>query len=232
VRRPPVLWAAGAAVAGYWLPSIVHPVPRLRPAFGVEDRTAPGAHVALTFDDGPHRQGTPATLEALRAAGAVATFFLVGEQVEREPGLAAEVAAAGHAVGVHCRRHRNLMRLTPGQVADDVARAEATIAEACGVEPVLYRPPYGILTVAGLAEARRRGWRTFLWRRWGRDWAARATPASIAALLTDGAEAGDVLLLHDADHYSAPGSWRRTVDALPAVFEALRARGLATTRLP
>lgn len=226
------MWAAGVAVAGYWLPSIVHPVPRLRPAFGVEDRTRSGAHVALTFDDGPHAAGTPATLEALRAAGATATFFLVGEQVERMPALAGEVAAAGHAVGVHCRRHRNLMRLTPRQVADDLARAEAAIADATGVAPVLYRPPYGILTLAGLGEARRRGWRTFLWRRWGRDWAARATPASIAALLTEGVEAGDVLLLHDADHYSAPGSWRRTVDALPAVFAALEARGLATTTLP
>jgi peptidoglycan/xylan/chitin deacetylase (PgdA/CDA1 family) len=218
---------------GYWLPSIVHPVPGLRPAFGVEDVVpAPGAHVGLTFDDGPHVEGTPAVLEALRAAGARATFFLVGEQVEREPGLAAEVAAAGHAVGVHCRRHRNLMFLTPRQVEDDVARAEEAIAAATGVTPEVYRPPFGILTVAGLRAARRHGWRTFLWRRWGRDWAARATGASIASLLTDDVEAGDVLLLHDADHYSAAGSWRNTVAALPAVFEALEARGLATATLP
>jgi peptidoglycan/xylan/chitin deacetylase (PgdA/CDA1 family) len=232
MRRRPVLWATAGAAAGYWLPSVVHPLPGLRPAFGVEDRTGPGSHVALTFDDGPHDQGTPAVLEALREAGARATFFLVGEQVERDPGLAAEVVAAGHAVGVHCRRHRNLMRLTPGQVADDVARAEAAIAAATGVEPALYRPPSGILTLAGLAAARRHGWRRCLWRRGGRDWAGDATPAGIAALLTARVEAGDVLLLHDADHYSAPGSWRRTVDALPAVFEALAARGLGTTVLP
>ena len=232
MRGRPIVGAAAGAAVGYWLPSIVHPVPGLRPAFGVEDRTAPGTHVGLTFDDGPHARGTPAVLEALRDAGARATFFLVGEQVERDPALAADVVAAGHAVGVHCRRHRNLMRLTPGQVADDVARADAAIAAATGVEPTLYRPPYGILTLAGLAAARRHGWRTFLWRRWGRDWAADATPAGIAALLTDRVEAGDVLLLHDADHYSAPGSWRRTVEALPAVFDALAARGLETTVLP
>ena len=65
MRGHPVLWAAAGAAAGYWLPSVVHPLPGLRPAFGVEDRTQPGSHVALTFDDGPHADGTPAVLEAL-----------------------------------------------------------------------------------------------------------------------------------------------------------------------
>jgi peptidoglycan/xylan/chitin deacetylase (PgdA/CDA1 family) len=231
MSRRRVLWAAAGAAAGYWLPSIVHPVPALRPTFGVQDRTAPGAHVGLTFDDGPHVQGTPAVLETLREAGATATFFLVGEQVERAPGLAAEVAAAGHGIGVHCRRHRNLMFLTPGQLEDDLDRALDAIAVATGVAPTLYRPPFGILTAAGLAAARRRGWRTYLWRRWGRDWDARATPAGIAKRLTGEVQPRDVLLLHDADHYSAPGSWRRTVAALPRVLEALDARGLSTVRL-
>jgi peptidoglycan/xylan/chitin deacetylase (PgdA/CDA1 family) len=227
-----LLWAAAGAAAGYWLPSITHPVPGLRPAFGVADRTAPGAHVGLTFDDGPHVEGTPAVLDALREAGATATFFLVGEQVQRAPGLAREVVAAGHAVGVHCHRHRNLMFLTPGQVGDDLDRAAEAIAAATGVTPSLHRAPYGILTAAGLAAARRRGWRTYLWRRWGRDWESRATPQSVASGLTGGVEAADVLLLHDADHYSTPGSWRTTVAALPQVLEGLEARGLGTVGLP
>lgn len=65
-----------------------------------------------------------------------------------------------------------------------------------------------------------------LWSHWGRDWEARATAASITALATDGAGAGSVILLHDADDYAAPGSWRNTVDALPRVIEAMRTRGL------
>ena len=231
MRARPLLWAAAGAAAGYWLPSVTQPVPGLRPAFGVEDRAALGAHVALTFDDGPHAQGTAATLEALREAGAAATFFLVGEQVARAPALAAEVAAAGHALGVHCHRHRNLMFLTPGQVEDDLVRAEEAIAAATGVAPRLYRPPYGILTAAGLAAARRRGWRTFLWRRWGRDWARRATPESIAERVTAGVRPRDVLLLHDSDAYSASGSWRRTATALPAIFERLDAAGLPSVTL-
>jgi peptidoglycan/xylan/chitin deacetylase (PgdA/CDA1 family) len=220
--------AAGVAGAGYLLPALAGAVPALRAPLGVEDRTAGGEGYALTFDDGPHPQGTPAMLEILARAGVHATFFLVGEQVRRDPALAREVVAAGHGVGLHCDRHRNLLRLGPAQVRADIDRAEAEIVAATGVAPLLYRPPYGILNAAALRIARARGWRTLLWSHWGRDWERRATPDSIAALLTAGAGPGSVLLLHDADEYSAPGSWRRTAAALPRVIETLAARGLAT----
>src|SRR5262249_22468498 len=94
-----------------------------------------------------------------------------------------------------------------------------------GAPPSLYRPPYGVLNASALALARRRGWRTLLWSHWGRDWEQRASPESIAALVTKDAGQGSVLLLHDADDYSAPGSWRRRVAALPAVIETMRMRG-------
>jgi peptidoglycan/xylan/chitin deacetylase (PgdA/CDA1 family) len=155
-----------------------------------------------------------------------ATFFLVGEQVRRDPALAREIAAAGHGVGVHCDRHRNLLRLTPRMLREDLARAEAAIVEATDARLQLYRPPYGVLSGAALREARARGWRVLLWSEWGRDWEAHATAASIATRLTATAAAGSVLLLHDADHYSAPGSWGRTAAALPRVLEALAERGL------
>jgi len=74
--------------------------------------------------------------------------------------------------------------------------------------------------------ANARGWRTLLWTQWGRDWERRATAESIAARVTQGAGEGSVLLLHDADDYSAPGSWRRTVAALPRVLATLADRGL------
>jgi peptidoglycan/xylan/chitin deacetylase (PgdA/CDA1 family) len=228
---PPIAGAAAAfalavPVAGYLLPGLAAALPALRRPLGVEDRTAGGEGYALTFDDGPHAQGTPAVLELLAAAGARATFFLVGEQVRRNPSLAREIVAAGHAIGVHCERHRNLLRLTPAQTRHDIERAEAVIAETTGVAPALYRPPYGVLNAAALRLARGRGWRTLLWSHWGRDWERRATPQSIAACVTGGATAGAVLLLHDADDYSAPGSWRRTVAALPHVLATLAERGL------
>ena len=213
-------------VGGYLLPGLAAALPALRRPLGVEDRTAGGEGYALTFDDGPHAQGTPAVLELLAAADVRATFFLVGEQVRRNPSLAREIVAAGHGIGVHCERHRNLLRLTPAQTRHDIESAEAVIAETTGVAPALYRPPYGVLNAAALRLARRRGWRTLLWSHWGRDWERRATPQSIAARVTGGAGEGAVLLLHDADDYSAPGSWQRTVAALPCVLATLAERGL------
>jgi peptidoglycan/xylan/chitin deacetylase (PgdA/CDA1 family) len=213
-------------MASYLLPGLAHVWPRLRRELGVEQRTASGAGYALTFDDGPHARGTPAVLEALAAAGVEATFFLVGEQLRRNPALGAEIVAAGHAIGLHCDRHRNLLRLAPRQVRSDLDRAQATIEDVTGRSPVLYRPPYGVLNATALRAARLRGWRTLLWSDWGRDWEARATPASIATSVTAGAVAGAVLLLHDADDYSAAGSWQRTAAALPAVIERLAGRGL------
>jgi peptidoglycan/xylan/chitin deacetylase (PgdA/CDA1 family) len=223
---------------GYMLPALAgaRPVcfetspaplaPRLRALLGVEGLTASRRGYALTFDDGPHPQGTPAVLEILSREQVQATFFLVGEQVRRDPALAREILAAGHSVGLHCDRHRNLLRLAPWQVRDDIDRALATIEEATGISPQLYRPPYGVLNAAALRIARAHGWRTLLWSHWGRDWEARATPASITAHVTDGAGDGAVLLLHDADDYSAPDSWRRTVGALPGVLDSLAGRGL------
>jgi peptidoglycan/xylan/chitin deacetylase (PgdA/CDA1 family) len=146
--------------------------------------------------------------------------------VQRNPALAGEIAAAGHEIGLHCHRHRNLLRLTPRQVRADIDRAQEVIERATARQLTLYRPPYGVLNTAALRLARGRGWRTLLWSHWGRDWEARTTPESIAARVTDGVADGSVLLLHDADDYSAPGSWRRTVAALPLVLDALAERGL------
>jgi peptidoglycan/xylan/chitin deacetylase (PgdA/CDA1 family) len=228
----PLLGAATAtALVGYALPALAFHLRGLRGPLGIEDRALGGSGYALTFDDGPHAQGTPQTLEILARAGVRATFFLVGEQVQRNPGLVAEILAAGHEIGLHCHRHRNLLRLTPRQTRADLVRAQVAIEDAGGCSPKLYRPPYGVLNAAALAHARRRGWRTLLWSHWGRDWEARATAESIAARVTDGAGAGSVLLLHDADDYSAPSSWRRTVAALPLVLETLQQRGLRAVAL-
>lgn len=211
---------------GYLLPGMAGAWPALRGPLGVEDRTSDGHGYALTFDDGPHAEGTPAVLELLAREQVRATFFLVGEQVRRNPSLPREMLDAGHQIALHCDRHRNLLRLTPRQVREDLVRALDTIVASTGRDPHLYRPPYGVLNAAALREARARRWRTLLWSHWGRDWEARASAGSIAERVTEGAGEGSVLLLHDADDYSAPDSWRRTVAALPRVLETMRERGL------
>lgn len=216
--------ATAGAAAGLWaLPAPMAHLPALGDALGVARRAALPGGVGLTFDDGPHPEGTPAVLEVLARHGATATFFVVGEQVRRTGGLLEEIAAAGHVVAIHGHTHRTLLRLGPRALAADLDRAW----ESCrGLAVPLHRAPYGIWSSWGLAHVRRRGWAPLLWSRWGRDWRARATPSQIAADVTRDLAAGEVLLLHDADDFSAPGSWRRTAAALPRVLEAVAAAGL------
>jgi peptidoglycan/xylan/chitin deacetylase (PgdA/CDA1 family) len=221
--------AAGAIA--HTAPTLAPLAPGLSSRLGIVQRQDGVDGVALSFDDGPHPQGTPIVLEILREANVRATFFLVGEQVERRPALVAEIVAAGHRVELHCHRHRNALRLTAGMFLDDAERARATIEEAGGQAIADHRPPYGIYSAATLRACRQSGWRPVLWSQWGRDWRGRATARSIARLATDSARAGDIVLLHDADYYSAPGSWVRTVAALPIILEELGSRGLKTASL-
>ena len=134
--------------------------------------------------------------------------------------------AAGHELGNHGYRHRLLLRRSPSALAADFDRAAALIGEVTGHAPTIYRPPYGVFSWPALAIVRRRSWAPWLWSRWGADWTADATAQSIAAKATEGLRAGDVVLLHDADHYSSPGAWRRTAAALPAVLDAAAALGV------
>ena len=192
-------------------------------------RTLPDSGgVALTFDDGPHPEGTPAILAILEQAGVKATFFLVGEQVERRPDLAAEIVAAGHGIGLHGHRHHCQLRLRADDIVEDYRRGLAAIEEATGLSPRLHRPSYGIYSGAGLRSARASGLRPLLWSRWGRDWRKFTSPARIAARATAEIVAGDVILLHDADFYSSRDSHRRTARALPLVIAALNRREIGT----
>jgi peptidoglycan-N-acetylglucosamine deacetylase len=221
--------AVGAAgVAAVWsVPAAAPFVPPLARALGIPTRLARPRGVALTFDDGPHPQGTPAVLEALGRAGATATFFLVGEQVERYPALAAEIVAAGHEVGLHGHRHRLHILRSPRALADDLDRGIAAVEDAIGTATTWYRPPYGVFSMASLRLVGHRGRRPILWSRWGRDWGATETPAAIARRATTALGPGDVVLLHDADHYSSVGSWSRTAEALPAILESVAELGEA-----
>jgi peptidoglycan/xylan/chitin deacetylase (PgdA/CDA1 family) len=184
--------------------------------------------VVLTFDDGPHPEGTPAVAEALTRSGARGMFFLVGEQVERRPALVGELVAAGHEVAVHGYRHRPQPRLRAADVREDLQRARSVIEDAAGRQVTWHRPPYGLYSPAGLAAVREAGLRPLLWSRWGKDWRKFTTPGRIARRVVDDVRAGDVILLHDADFYSAANSHRHTVEALGLILAQLRARQIGT----
>ena len=188
-------------------------------------------HVALTFDDGPDPASPPAFLDLLAARQVHATFFMLGSMAAREPGLAAEVAGAGHEVAVHGWAHRYTVLRTPGAVADDLARARDAVAEATGVQPRFYRPPYGVLSSGAVTAARRLGLTPVLWTCWGREWTAGATPRSVWATLAGNLAGGATVLLHDSDCTSPPGSAAAGLGALPLLLEECAIRNLVAGRL-
>lgn len=222
--RQRALTAAGLAAAGLAVaqagPGITGLGPVRRRLFprlaGEGDR----GHVALTFDDGPDPAATPWFAELLAGRGVRATFFLLGSMVARAPGLAAELAAAGHEIGVHGWEHRYLPRRGPRAAVDDICRATELIAGATGVVPRFFRPPYGVLSGPALVATRALGLTPVLWGAWGREWTPGATPASVYATLAGQLRGGVTVLLHDSDGSSPPGSWRAGLGALPMLLDA------------
>jgi len=221
-----VVGLAAAAAAAHAAPALAGVSPlgiRFTPALVGRGRPD---HVALTFDDGPDGATTPAFLEALDDLGWKATFFMLGTRVREARALVGEVAAAGHEIGVHGDEHRNMLRRMPGAAADDIRRGRDAIADCTGAEPLWFRPPFGILSLAALRGARRVGLSTVLWTSWGRDWRRDATPRSITDDVLRRYVNGGTVLLHDTDGESYPGSWQNTLGALPLLAEAFVSRGL------
>jgi peptidoglycan/xylan/chitin deacetylase (PgdA/CDA1 family) len=198
---------------------------------GVAPLASGPAAVAITFDDGPHPEGTPLILETLAEHGARATFFLVGEQVQSRPLLARRILDEGHAVGLHGQLHRPHPARGARAIEQDFKRGLAAIEDATGVRPALHRPPYGLYSPASLRIARERGLQPLLWSRWGKDWRRLTTPDRIAKRVLRRVGAGDVILLHDADFYSAKRSHLRTAAALPEILAMLRSGELGTVSL-
>ena len=211
--------ATTVAVAGWAAPALLRA--RVLRAVVCPELAGIGrpGHVALTFDDGPDPDGTPAVLDALDHLGWQATFFMLGAQVQRYPDVAAAVVAAGHEAAVHGFSHRNHLARRPAEVRDDVARAAEVVTTATGVRPIWFRPPYGVLTLGSLIAARRAGLAPVLWTAWGRDGETRS-PTRVADTVGGQLRPGGTVLLHDSDCSARlGGSWHSTVRALPRLAE-------------
>ena len=187
--------------------------------------------VALTFDDGPDPISTPKVLKALEDHGVTATFFLLGEMVERHPQIAREILAHGHELGLHGFYHKSHLRRSTRSLRYDLGRSIAAIEAATGVRPAFFRPPYGIITRGTLVAAHAHSLRTVLWGTWGKDWRRRTTSVSLLADVRSRFKPGVTILLHDSDCTSYPGSFQPTIKAIPQLANLVRSEGLAFSTL-
>jgi peptidoglycan/xylan/chitin deacetylase (PgdA/CDA1 family) len=226
-------WAGLAGLTGVAGVAVAHAGPGitgLAPARRLVFRRLAGygkpGHVALTFDDGPDPESTPEFLRVLAERGVRATFFMLGSMVAKAPGLAADIAAAGHEIGVHGYDHRYLTLRAPRATRMDLMRATSVITEVTGTRPTLFRPPYGVLSGPALRAARELGLTPLLWGCWGREWTPGATPASVLQTLVGGLSGGVTVLLHDSGCTSPPGAWQAGLGALEPLLDECDRRSL------
>lgn len=234
-RASTSLAVAGAAgVAAEYLPAVVAlgqwaPFQELPGSFCRWQGPRFPAQVALTFDDGPHPEGTPRILDRLDALGLRATFFPLASEAAREPHLVEDIVRRGHAVGTHGFAHEHHLLRTPSWVRHDLDAAGELMA-GLGLKVRWFRPTYGQATGATLVHARRKGWETVLWSAWGREWVT-SSPEAVATRIGRRLRPGAVVLLHDSDRFGPPKMWQVACDALAFVAEDLERKGLRAVTL-
>ncbi|QSR84665.1 polysaccharide deacetylase family protein [Methylacidimicrobium sp. B4] len=188
--------------------------------------------VALTFDDGPDPQITPAILDLLDAYGAKASFFCIGNRAERHADLVKEIARRGHSVENHSLRHSNLFACSgPGSFRREIERAQAVLSAASGTPPRFFRAPMGFRNPFLDPVLARLPLRYVSWTRRGFDTACRE-PEIVLRRLTRNLAEGDILLLHDGSSARTSEGAPVSVQVLSALLPLLRTRGLRAVSLP
>jgi peptidoglycan/xylan/chitin deacetylase (PgdA/CDA1 family) len=172
--------------------------------------------IALTFDDGPHGVYTVKLLDVLKQTHTPATFFLVGKQVDKYPGLVQLEVMNGNEVGNHTYDHVDLTQIPPELIGFELDECDRAIKRAIGVSPRFFRPPGGDYDLNVVREATRRSYVTSLWTDDPGDYAKPGADVVMQRTL-DRLENGAIILLHDG----IP----ETVDILPALIAQARKRG-------
>jgi peptidoglycan/xylan/chitin deacetylase (PgdA/CDA1 family) len=180
--------------------------------------------LALTFDDGPDPRGTPAVLDALRAVGVTATFFVLGERVEAHPALLRRVIEGGHDVELHGYAHLRHPESTREEVERDLDRALQALARA-GIEPTRWRIPWGHLAAEFTADlAHGRGLSIVGWTSDTHDWRGDSARAMLDALEL---EYGGIVLAHDGIGAGAQrNTATATADLVGPLTRKARSQGL------
>jgi peptidoglycan-N-acetylglucosamine deacetylase len=176
-----------------------------------------GPYIAMTFDDGPSPATTPRLLDILKQRNIKATFFMIGQNAERNPEIVKRILAEGHEIGNHSWTHPQLSKLPDQRVTEEITKTQDAIKNACGYTPVLLRPPYGAIT------SRQKDWiekqfglSIIMWSVDPFDW-KRPGASVIEQRILAGARPGAIILSHDIH--------QQTVDAMPATLDALAQKG-------
>jgi peptidoglycan/xylan/chitin deacetylase (PgdA/CDA1 family) len=190
-----------------------------------------GAAIALTFDDGPDPEVTPALLDLLDALRVRATFFCIAERARRAPALVRDIRRRGHAIGNHTDRHRHDFALRgPRALAREVGDAQSLLADLAGTAPRVFRAPAGLRNPFLDPVLHRLGLHLVSWTRRAYD-TRSADAVDVEARLVRGLSGGDILLLHDGNARRAASGRAVPLDVVPGLVARCRAAGLTPVTL-
>lgn len=197
------------------------PAPAVLAPGPVFDQPKPGAPVvALTFDDGPWPGQTEQILGLLAERRCPATFFMIGQQVERWPGIAQAVARAGQPIGNHTYSHRR-MDTAPADVVEwEIVHTTHIIQDVTATHPYWFRPPGGNFSQQVYLSVEQSVARPVLWTVDPQDWDSAMGTDQIIGNVLSTTRPNAVICLHDGG-----GDRTRTIAALPAIIDGLRAQG-------
>jgi peptidoglycan-N-acetylglucosamine deacetylase len=174
--------------------------------------------LALTFDDGPDPEYTPAVLRLLAELDIKATFFLIGRNVVQHPDLVRRIASEGHALGGHTFDHREIVSLAPPELAREMETCRSAIQDAAKVDTRLFRPPRGRMSLASVRRVTALGYRTVHWTRTYSDYQRDGTAALTRRMMEQAAQPRDIVLLHDHNPH--------TIEALATAVPHWKSQGL------
>ncbi len=182
--------------------------------------------VALTFDDGPSPTWTPQILDVLKEGQAKATFFMLGEHVEKYPEVARRVASEGHEIGNHTYDHHTLIYYKTPELEKEINDAQVAIFKATGLTTKYFRPPKAWLTENEKKDIKRMGYEVILWSLNSKDWVT-FDDRFIVKYILHYVHPGDILLFHDSGGVFKPegGNRKETVKAVSRLIRKLRERG-------
>lgn len=171
-----------------------------------------GKYIALTFDDGPHATITNQVLNTLKDYDAKATFFMLSKNVEFYPEVAKDVVKAGHEIGNHSITHVNLNAVNKNRMKTEIIESKQLIQEVTGIEPHIFRPPYGEHNQVVLNHAENTNQSVILWSVDSLDWKSKNVK-SIYNTTINQIRPGAIVLFHDIH--------KPTADALPLILKSL-----------
>jgi peptidoglycan/xylan/chitin deacetylase (PgdA/CDA1 family) len=156
--------------------------------------------IYLTFDDGPTPQITEWVLNQLNDYGVKATFFCIGNNIEKHPELFQKVIDAGHAIGNHTFNHLNGWNTNYHTYLTNIALCEESIAKRCSAfsNTKLFRPPYGKIKSAAVADVKKQGYKIIMWDVLSADFDQSITPQKCLENVIGNTREGSIIIFHDS----------------------------------